>query len=120
LATEGKRDYYQVLGVPRTATEQEIKTTFQKLVTEFHAAGKPKNIDDVEWLRAVTRGYRVLSDTELRMHYDRTGDDTPLFSTPAHGYDQEFLEQLERNVDSKIALRSHVWLAHKLFDFLNF
>lgn len=120
MATEGKRDYYQVLGIDRTATEQEIKAVFQKLVTEFHAAGKPKNIDDVEWLRAVTRAYRVLSDTEVRMHYDRTGDDSSLFSTPAHGYDQAFLEQLQRDVENQINLRRNTWLAHELFDFLNF
>ncbi|HKV93006.1 MAG TPA: DnaJ domain-containing protein [Candidatus Angelobacter sp.] len=116
--TGGKRDYYQVLGVTRTATEQEINAAFQKLVTEFHAAGKPKNIDDVEWLRTVTRGYRVLSDMSLRMHYDRTGDDSPLFPTTTHGYDQAFLEQLERHVDNKIALQRSMWLTHELFDFL--
>jgi molecular chaperone DnaJ len=120
LVTEGKRDYYQVLGVTRTAADQEIRAAFQKLVTGFHAAGKPKNIDDVEWLRTVTRAYRVLSDTELRMHYDRTGDDTPIFSTPAHGYDQAFLEQLERNVDGQIMMRRGAWLAYELFNFLNF
>ena len=116
--TEAKRDYYQVLGVPRTATEQEINAAFQKLVTEFHAAGKPKNIDDVEWLRTVTRGYRVLSDTGLRMHYDRTGDDSPFFSTTTHGYDQAFLKQLERHVDNEIALQRSMWLTHTLFGFL--
>ncbi|HET9281063.1 MAG TPA: DnaJ domain-containing protein [Candidatus Angelobacter sp.] len=116
--TEAKRDYYQVLGVPRTATEQEINAAFQKLVREFHSAGKPKNIDDVEWLRTVTREYRVLSDTALRMHYDRTGDDTPLFSTPAHGYDQAFLEQLERRVDNQAVLHGSMWLTHELFNFL--
>lgn len=118
MVTEVKRDYYQVLGVPRTATEQEITAAFQKLVSEFHAAGKPKNIDDVEWLRTVTRGYRVLIDTALRMHYDRTGDDSPLFSTPTHGYDQAFLEQLERRVDNEIALQRSMWLTHELFNFL--
>ncbi len=114
---EGKRDYYQVLGVARTASDQEIRAAFQKLVTDFHAAGKPKNIDDVEWLRTVTRAYRVLSDTELRMHYDRTGDDTPLVSNAAHGYDQAFLERLERNVDNQILMRRMNWLGYELFNF---
>jgi preprotein translocase subunit Sec63 len=62
LATEGKRDYYQVLGVARTAADHEIRAAFQKLVTEFHAAGKPKTTDDVEWLRLLRRAYDVLSD----------------------------------------------------------
>jgi DnaJ-class molecular chaperone len=120
LATQAKRDYYEILSVSRTATEQEIKVAFQKMVAEFHAAGKPKNIDDVEWLRTVTRAYRVLSDTELRIHYDRTDDDTPLFSTTAHGYDQVFLERLERDVDNQIMMRKNAWLAYELFNFLNF
>lgn len=117
MVTEAKRDYYQVLGVAHTATEQEINAAFQKLVSEFYADGKPKNIDDVEWLRTITKGYRVLSDTALRMHYDRTGDDSPLFSTPTHGYDQAFLEQLEQRVDDEIALQESMWLAHELFNF---
>jgi preprotein translocase subunit Sec63 len=42
--TEAKRDYYQILGVTRTATEQEIKNAFEHLTAEFNSAGKPKNI----------------------------------------------------------------------------
>jgi len=38
LATQAKRDYYEILSVSRTATEQEIKSSFQKLAAEFHAA----------------------------------------------------------------------------------
>ena len=40
-------DYYGVLGVKREATAEEIKAAFLKLATEFHAAGKPKSIDDL-------------------------------------------------------------------------
>jgi DnaJ-class molecular chaperone len=50
--------------VTRTATEQEIRRAFQKLAAEFHAAGKPRNIDDVEKIRAIATAYRVLSDGE--------------------------------------------------------
>lgn len=97
---QAKRDYYEVLSVGRAATQQEIANAFEHLTAEFHALGKPKNIDDVEWLRTVARAYRTLSDSELRKHYDRTGDDTAI--APAHpplGYNQELLEQWERKID---------------------
>jgi len=110
LATQAKPDYYQVLGIDRTVTGQETKVAFQRLVTKFHAAGKPKTIDDVEWLRTVTRAYRVLSDNELRPHYDRTGDDSNLVSTKTHGYDEAFLQQLEQSVDNQIARQRSYWL----------
>ena len=89
-------------------------------MAEFHAAGKPKTIDDVEWLRVVTRAYRVLGDNESRQHYDRTGDDSSLVPATVHGYDQEFLKQVERTIDNRIKLQRNIWLAHELFSFLNF
>ena len=117
--TQAKPDYYQVLNVDRTATQQEIKSAFEQLTTEFHAAGKPKNIDDVEWLRTVARAYRVLSDGELRKHYDRTGDDTSIPpARPPLGYNQELLAQWERSIDFDIKLQRNLWLAHFAADLL--
>jgi DnaJ-class molecular chaperone len=110
--TQARPDYYEVLGVSRTATQQEIKDAFGRLTAEFHAAGKPKNINDVEWLRTVARAYRTLNDSDLRKHYDHTGDDTVI--PPAHpaGYDQELLEQWNRRVDFEAKLQRNIWLAH--------
>ena len=71
MLTEPKRDYYQVLGVPRTATVEQIRTAFEKLAGAFRAAGKPCNIGDVEEIRAVATAYRVLSDTRKRKRYDQ-------------------------------------------------
>jgi DnaJ-class molecular chaperone len=119
LATQVKRDYYEILSVPSTATEQEIKSAFDRLTAEFHAAGKPKNIDDVEWLRTVARAYRTLSDSELRKHYDRTGDDTAI--APAHpplGYNQELLEQWEREIDFDAKMRRNSVIEHFLADLI--
>jgi len=84
LATEARRDCYEILGVARTATEQEIKAAFQNLASAFHAAGKPKNIDDVEEIRKYARAYRVLSDAKKREYYDRTGF-APLETAAAGG-----------------------------------
>jgi len=70
---EARPDFYGVLGVSRNATSPEIKDAFQKLASVFHAAGKPKNIDDVEEIRRYATAYRVLSDPKKRQYYDRTG-----------------------------------------------
>jgi DnaJ-class molecular chaperone len=117
LPTQAKPDYYEVLGVSHAATEQEIRNAFEELTTEFHAAGKPTNIDDVEWLRTVARAYRVLTDNELRKHYDRTGDDTNIAPARPAGYDQELLEKWSRQVDFQTKLQRNLWLAHFAADF---
>lgn len=72
-AAQAKPDYYNVLGVSRQSSVPEIEAAFHKLATVFHAAGKPKNIDDVEEIRRYVTAYQVLSDTEKRAYYDRMG-----------------------------------------------
>jgi DnaJ-class molecular chaperone len=73
LATQAKRDYHEVLGVARDAAAPEVQAAFQRLASAFHAAGRPKNIGDVEEIRNYVRAYRVLSDAKKRGFYDRTG-----------------------------------------------
>ena len=95
MATQAKRDYYEVLGVNRSAGEQEIKSAFAKKAAEFQAAGKPKNIDDVEEIRALATAYRVLSDSEKRRVYDRSGYYVPL-DAALTDEDRARLEELSR------------------------
>jgi molecular chaperone DnaJ len=57
LATQAKRDYYEIIGVSRTASDQEIRSAFEKWAFEFHARGKPKNIDEVEEIRGLVTAY---------------------------------------------------------------
>ena len=73
MVTEAKRDYYEVLGVGRDATQDEIRRAFEHLAGAFKAAGKPRNIDDVEEIRAIATAYRILSDGDKRSHYDQLG-----------------------------------------------
>jgi molecular chaperone DnaJ len=54
-----KRDYYEILGVTRPATSQDISDAFEKLAAELKTAGKPSNIQDVERIREVVTAYRV-------------------------------------------------------------
>jgi molecular chaperone DnaJ len=73
LTTHTKPDYYELLGIQRTATEKEIQASFQKLAAEFKARGGPRNIDDVERMRMIATAYRVLSDVNKRRRYDQLG-----------------------------------------------
>jgi DnaJ-class molecular chaperone len=93
LATQAKRDYYEVLSVPRTATEQEIKRSFLKLAAEYQAEGKPANIDAVEWFREIARAYRVLSDADQRRQYDQGGENAVIAKPLFGGYDLDEFEQ---------------------------
>jgi molecular chaperone DnaJ len=84
-------DYYQVLGVARRATDLEIKSAFQKLAAEFHAAGKPTNADEVEEIRKIVTAYRVLADPAKRQEYDRYGRSLPYIGA---GSDDRLVEIL--------------------------
>jgi DnaJ-class molecular chaperone len=117
LATEGKRDYYQVLGVARTAADHEIRAAFQKLVTEFHAAGKPKTTDDVEWLRLLRRAYDVLSDKERKRHYDLLGEEISAIPTKPVGYDPENVRSMSRTVDDEVKKKRNYWIMREILGF---
>jgi molecular chaperone DnaJ len=69
-----KRDYYQVLGVSRDATEEELKKAYRKLALKYHP---DKNPDDrraaEERFREIAEAYQVLCDPERRRLYDRFG-----------------------------------------------
>jgi molecular chaperone DnaJ len=93
LATQAKRDYYEVLSVTRTATEQEIESAFLKLAAEYQAGGKPANIDAVERFREIARAYRTLRDPEQRHRYDQFGESGIVVEPLSTGYD---LDELER------------------------
>src|SRR5262249_24462580 len=96
LATQVKRDYYEILGVRRTASEHEIKDTFLKLAAEFQAAGKPENIEAVESFREIARAYRVLIDPEQRRSYDQFGESATIGQKTPSGYDLDELERRSR------------------------
>lgn len=73
MATQAKRDYYEVLGVARTATEQEIKSSYRKLAMQYHPDRNPNNHEAEEKFKECTEAYGVLIDAEKRQRYDQFG-----------------------------------------------
>jgi len=73
LATQAKRDYYEVLGVSREASEQEIKSSYRKLAMQYHPDRNPENPHAEEQFKECTEAYGVLIDSEKRQRYDHFG-----------------------------------------------
>jgi len=68
-----KRDYYEVLGVIRTSTVEEVKKAYRKLALEFHPDRNQDNKEAEEKFKEATEAYEVLSDGDKRARYDRFG-----------------------------------------------
>jgi molecular chaperone DnaJ len=68
-----KRDYYEVLGVSRTATDQEIKSAYRKLALKFHPDRNPGDKAAEDQFKEGAEAYAVLADTDKRHLYDRFG-----------------------------------------------
>ena len=69
----GKRDYYEILGVARGASEQEIKSAYRKLALQYHPDRNPGNNEAEERFKEAAEAYSVLSDGQKRANYDRFG-----------------------------------------------
>ncbi len=68
-----KRDYYDVLGVPRGATDQEIKSAYRKLALKLHPDRNPGDKAAEEKFKEAAEAYAVLADSEKRQMDDRFG-----------------------------------------------
>jgi molecular chaperone DnaJ len=80
-----KRDYYEVLGVSRAASEDEIKKAYRKLALQYHPDRNPGNKEAEERFKEAAEAYEVLRDPEKRGLYDRFGHEG-LRSTGFQGF----------------------------------
>ena len=68
-----KQDYYEVLGVSKTATDEEIKKAYRKLAKKYHPDLNPNDKEAEAKFKAAGEAYEVLSDKEKRAQYDQFG-----------------------------------------------
>ncbi len=73
MATKEKRDYYEVLGVGRAATDPELKAAYRKLALQHHPDRNPGDVGAEERFKEASEAYGVLSDADKRAAYDRFG-----------------------------------------------
>jgi molecular chaperone DnaJ len=70
---EEKRDYYEVLGVGKQASEEEIKKAYRKLAKKYHPDMNPGDKDAEAKFKEATEAYSILSDADKRRQYDQFG-----------------------------------------------
>ena len=68
-----KRDYYEVLGVSKTASDSELKSAYRKLAKKYHPDVNPGDKEAEAKFKEATEAYSVLSDAEKRRQYDQFG-----------------------------------------------
>ncbi|OLC11311.1 MAG: molecular chaperone DnaJ, partial [Candidatus Rokubacteria bacterium 13_1_40CM_69_96] len=71
------RDYYEVLGVPRSATDADLKKAYRQLAMQYHPDRNPGDKHAEERFKEANEAYAVLSDADKRAHFDRFGTAGP-------------------------------------------
>ncbi len=81
-----KRDYYEILGVQRNTSVDEIKKAYRKLAMQYHPDRNPGNKESEEKFKEATEAYEVLSDQDKRSRYDRFGHEGVRQGTDFHDW----------------------------------
>ncbi len=90
-----KMNYYDVLGVSKSATGPEIKKAYRQLAVKYHPDKNPDNKSSEDKFKEVVEAYDVLSDEENRARYDRYGTTNPSASSPFSNF-EEFMGRASR------------------------
>jgi molecular chaperone DnaJ len=90
-----KRDYYEVLGVSRVASLDEIKKAYRKLAIKYHPDKNPGNPEAEEDFKKAAEAYQVLSNSENRTRYDRFGHDGLRGASGFRGFDRDIFVDFE-------------------------
>lgn len=69
-----KKDFYQILGVEKSASNKEIKSAFRQLTLKYHPDKNPNDTEAHDKFLEIGEAYEVLSDPEKRRNYDQFGD----------------------------------------------
>ena len=90
-----KRDYYAVLGVARTATDQEVKSAYRKLALKFHPDRNPGDKSAEEQFKECAEAYAVLADPDKRARYDRFGHAAVSGAASGGGFDPTIFAEFD-------------------------
>ena len=85
-----KRDYYEVLGVAKTASADEIKSAYRKLAMKYHPDRNPDNPEAKEKFTEISEAYEVLSNPEKRQRYDQFGHQGVNFGPGGFDFGRDF------------------------------
>ncbi|NJD05503.1 MAG: molecular chaperone DnaJ, partial [Methylococcaceae bacterium] len=87
-----KEDYYELLGVPRNASDSDIKKSFRRLAMKYHPDRNTGNPDAEEKFKKIKEAYEILADPKKRSAYDQFGHAgvDPSMGGGGHGFNADF------------------------------
>lgn len=112
------KDYYKILGIPKTSKDDEIKKAYRKMALRYHP-DKNKTIGAEEKFKEVAEAYEVLSDKKKRDIYDKYGEEGLKGNHGKEKFSDEHIEQISDFIWFTFFLffsfdRTNKWRKHKL------